>query len=192
MFLASERATLIKSMALRFNAHQFQSAFLIQRLLGLIASSVFVVQFTCLWRKPLQNWFIRWVNPKLHSNSKCFFIPRSLLTDLFWWTRDENLSKGDNLGVVVHDLVFTLDPPFLGWGVHCPNSHVSGLWSPSEKSLHINVLEIRAICNALNSFTDILHYVAVLLVTDNTTATYYINWQGGTTLLQLWRETKLI
>ena len=41
-----------------------------------------------------------------------------------------------------------------GWGAHLEQSSTQGLWSPQEKGLHINVLELKAVFLALRHFKD--------------------------------------
>ena len=55
-----------------------------------------------------------------------------------------------------------------------------GLWSDKEKRLHINVLELKAVSLALQSFKDQGQNQTVLVATDNSTVVAYINKQGGT------------
>ena len=49
-----------------------------------------------------------------------------------------------------------------------------------EKRLHINVLELKAVSLALQSFKDQCQNQTVLVATDNSTVVTYINKQGGT------------
>ena len=83
--------------------------------------------------------------------------------------------------------IFT-DASMEGWGAHCASNTFQGLWSVEEKSLHINVLEMRATHLALN----LVHTLPgdhVMISSDNTTVVAYINHQGGTKSLSLWKET---
>ena len=50
----------------------------------------------------------------------------------------------------------------------------------SEKRLHINVLELKAVSLALRDFKDQCQNQTVLVATDNSTVVAYINKQGGT------------
>ena len=63
-----------------------------------------------------------------------------------------------------------------------------GLWSDQEKHLHINVLEMRAIINALERLKE-PPGTRILSATDNTTVVAHINKQGGTHSWQLMKET---
>lgn len=55
-----------------------------------------------------------------------------------------------------------------------------GEWSQEEKSLHINILELRAVRLALIHLQENFQGHHVLVQTDNTVTKAYINCQGGT------------
>ena len=65
-----------------------------------------------------------------------------------------------------------------GWGSHLEPSSTQGLWSPQEKGLHINVLELKAAFLALRRFKDQCQDQAVLVATDNSTVVAYITNKG--------------
>ena len=48
-------------------------------------------------------------------------------------------------------LIFT-DASNAGWGAHLDNDSTGGVWSPTEKHLHINLLEMKAVLLALRFF----------------------------------------
>ena len=66
-------------------------------------------------------------------------------------------------------LTIITDASTQGWGAHMGDSQIAGVWTRSERELHINVLDLRAVILALNHWA-----------TDNTTVVAYINKQGGT------------
>ena len=78
-------------------------------------------------------------------------------------------------------LIFT-DVSNQGWGAHLENMTVSGNWADQEKSLHINVLELKAVFLALKSFQNKILNKRILIATDNATVVSYLNKQGGTHL----------
>ena len=67
-----------------------------------------------------------------------------------------------------------------GWGAHLEQNSTQRLWSPQEKGLHINVLELKAVFLALRHFKDQCQDQTVLVATDNSTVVAHINKQGGT------------
>ena len=67
-----------------------------------------------------------------------------------------------------------------GWGAYLLDRVVSRVWSEQEKSLHINLLEMRALFLALQSFQELVAGRHVTAMCDNSTVVAYINKQGGT------------
>jgi len=63
-----------------------------------------------------------------------------------------------------------------------------GKWSQEEQSLHINVLEMRAVVNTLKAFLPPRH-TTILVASDSSTVVAYINREGGTHSFQLMDET---
>ena len=52
--------------------------------------------------------------------------------------------------------------------------------SKDQSQLHINILDMMAICLALKKAIKYIHHSCVMISTDNTTVVSYINKQGGT------------
>ena len=90
--------------------------------------------------------------------------------------RDERLTPSSQ----DHSMQLLTDASNEGWGAHLEPSSIQGLWSPQEKRLHINVLELKAAFLALRRFKDQCQEQTVLVATDNSTVVAYINKQGGT------------
>ena len=67
-----------------------------------------------------------------------------------------------------------------GWGAHLDQSSTKDLLSDREKRLHRNVLELKAVSQALRRFKDQCQNQTVLVATDNSTVVAYINKQRGT------------
>ena len=88
--------------------------------------------------------------------------------------------KGSDLHPKDHSIQLFTDASDEGWGAHLEQSSTQGLWSPQEKGLHINVLELKAVFLALRHFKDQCQDQTVLVATDNSTVVAYINKQGGT------------
>ena len=66
-------------------------------------------------------------------------------SDLLWWSDPNHLLQGVSLEVQHPGLLFWSDASDLGWGVNLQDSFVSGSWSVEERSLLINLRELRAI-----------------------------------------------
>ena len=61
---------------------------------------------------------------------------------------------------------------------------VRGSWEPHWRGEHINVLELRAVHLALRELLPHIRYRHVLVRTDNTSAVFHVNHQGGTRSLR--------
>ena len=73
---------------------------------------------------------------------------------LVWWQNPANVMKGSHLHPKGHSIQLLTDASNEGWGAHLEPSSTQGLWSPQEKGLHINVLELKAAFLALRRFKD--------------------------------------
>ena len=81
-----------------------------------------------------------------------------------------------------------------GWGAHMGDSRISDTWTRTDRKLHINCLELKAVVSALQRWAPVLQDQQVMIATDNSTVVSYINKQGGThspTLLRLTVELLL-
>ena len=88
--------------------------------------------------------------------------------------------KGADLHPKDHSIQLFTDASNEGWGAHLEQASTKGLWSDREERLHINVLELKAVSLALQSFKDQCQNQTVLVATDNSTELAYINKQEGT------------
>lgn len=67
------------------------------------------------------------------------------------------------------------DASLSGLGAFCGGESASGLWSETERSLHINHLKLKAALLALKCFAAESREAEILLKVDNTTTMAYIN-----------------
>ena len=82
-----------------------------------------------------------------------------------------------------HNILFFTDASNQVWGAHLENMTVSGSWTNQEKTLHINVLELKAVFLAFKSFQNTIQNKRILIATENATVVSYLNKQGGYTLM---------
>ena len=82
-------------------------------------------------------------------------VPRSRLVeeDLSWWMVRDHLLEGTPFGTPTPDLRLYSDVSRAGWRAHLLDQSVSGVWSHQESSLHINLLELKALFLALRAFS---------------------------------------
>ena len=99
-------------------------------------------------------------------------------TDLQWWL--DNVETAYN--AVSHgnpDTIVTTDASKLGWGAVHGQQKTGGVWSPSERTNHINYLELLAVFFGLRVYCKEMADCHVQIKTDNRTACAYINNMGG-------------
>lgn len=103
----------------------------------------------------------------------------SVLDSLKWWLDPRVLCKGVPFTRPQPSAHPVSDTSVLGWGAHLGHLRTQGLWSQEELLLHINIRELRAVCLACQAFLPHITNKTVSVLTDNTSAMYYINRQDG-------------
>ena len=88
-------------------------------------------------------------------------------------------AQGQPLHPLRHTLQLFTDASNEGWGAHLGDYTAKGLWSKPEGTLHINLLELKAVLLALKQFEHLCWNQTILVCTDNTTVVSYINKEGG-------------
>ena len=98
---------------------------------------------------------------------------------LDWWQNPAHMMKGSGLHPKGHSIQLFTDASNEGWGAQLEQNSTQGLWSPQEKELHINVLELKAVFLALRHFKDQCQDQTVLVATDisKTTGGYQNHWK---------------
>ena len=90
-----------------------------------------------------------------------------------------------------HNILLFTDASNVGWGTQSGQDSLKGLWSDREKSLNINVLELRVVNLVLKGLQDQCLNQKMLAASDNPTVVANINKQGRTHLADmcalLWR-----
>lgn len=100
--------------------------------------------------------------------------------ELRWWLENLRHSNGKSVISPGPDRVIETDASNSGWGATMQNQKVQGHWTNSEKSEHINALELRAVWLALRTFLPDERNLHVHVRTDNMTTVAHINKLGGT------------
>ena len=154
------------------------------RLLGKLSASIQAV-----FPAPLHYRHIQAVKKRslaLHGGyeSQVYWTAEAL-EELKWWRDHLSAWNGRAILQSPPQLTIETDASTKGWGACCGNFQTRGLWSQSERLLHINCLELLAGGFALKSFLRNKCNIHVKLMMDNTTAISYINKMGGPTSLVL-------
>eukprot|EP00079_Xenopus_tropicalis_P015415 XP_004913005.1 PREDICTED: uncharacterized protein LOC101734416 [Xenopus tropicalis] len=159
------------------------------KVLGVMVSTIEAVPFAQHHLRELQwNILASWKRKSLLQEIR---LSRQTRASLTWWLQANNLSLGKPLGEPRWHIL-TTNASLFGCVATLEGQAAQGQWSPEEKILPINLLEIRAIRLGLLHWQHDLTGKAVKVQSDNSTAVEYINHQGGTRSRAALNEVKLI
>ena len=99
---------------------------------------------------------------------------------LAWWVTNLPSIKGKPIKPEPSAIELSSDASLSGWGAVLETRKTSGRWSPEERLLHINSLELLAALKGLQCCEQFLINRQVILRIDNMSAVCYINNVGGT------------
>ena len=126
----------------------------------------------------------RFVNSCLAKNlsyEDYVFPSTSACIDLSWWSKVGDSLPSRSLSPFEANLEIFCDASETGWGCwSTENKEAFGFWSSSERELHINALEFKAVFFAFRCFFRSTFNCSILIHSDNSTVVSYINNQGGT------------
>ncbi|XP_053983779.1 uncharacterized protein LOC128879024 [Hylaeus volcanicus] len=105
-------------------------------------------------------------------------LSKTALKDLDWWKKSSIGSYNEIRSFRFHKTIFS-DALLSGWGATCNGKQAHGFWNETEKSQHINCLELLAVLLALKCFASKNRDCQILLRVDNIVAISYINKMGG-------------
>ena len=175
---AAHRLDRLRSRLSALLAAREASAHDLQALLGTMESLAMLLPLGRLHKRPLQRALrARW------SQSQ----PLSTMLPLAGWF-EEAVSQWRNEVWLQSALPIVSSAPQVdlftdaskaGWGAHAEHLVAAGSWSAQESELHINVLELEAVCRSVVQFVSFLKGKSVRLMSDNTTVACYVNKQGG-------------
>ena len=148
-------------------------------LIGLLNSSIQAVFPAPLHYRHLQSLKNQQLCNSVNYESEVQLSPQAR-EELVWWR--DSLMAWNRKALVNGDpnLAMETDASLLGWGAVCNGVRTGGLWTQSERLLHINCLELMGGAFAVKAFTQHKTQVRVLLLMDNVTAVTYINKMGRT------------
>jgi hypothetical protein len=179
VYLPCERAQALAAYSKTFRVGSYKTAREYMRFLGFIASTLEVVPHARLRMRPLQLYLLSKWRPVSEDYNAKIMVKRDLLPHLQWWQSLSNLRKGVRLNPLPVDITVTTDASMSGWGGHTAQKSVQGTWSPHDRLLHINILEMKAVALTLKALCPLLQGKHLLIRTDNTSVLNYINHQGG-------------
>ena len=159
----------------------------LHRLLGMLVFMASLVRRGRLHLRPVQWWAATAWCQRTRNWSNRIQVPQWVLSEMAWWSSPAFLQ---GLPLVTKETEVTLftDASSSGWGAQLGSRSTQGQWSASQRSWHINVLEMQAIIYAVRDFLPHLRSRVVRLMCDNAVTVAYIKNEGGTrshTLMQL-------
>ena len=124
------------------------------RLLGHLSSHTLLVKGGMLRMRSLQ---IR-LSSSWDFRDELLRVPWDPLCqeDLLWWSWAIQQRVGVVLSLPVPDLSFYSDASDVGWGTIVGENQVSGVWTPSQRELSINLREMMAVQKGLLEFSSLL------------------------------------
>ena len=133
-----------------------------RRLLGHLSSLTLLVKGGMLRMCSLQ---LR-LRSKWNFRDDCLRISWDPLCqeDLLWWSWAIQKREGVDLSLPVPDLSFYSDASDVGWGAIVGEHQVSGVWTPSQRELSINLREMMAVQKGLLEFSPLLRGKTIALV----------------------------
>ena len=152
-----------------------------------------LIPLGCLYLRPLQRHFhsLGLTNRFTPPNRSESLVFANLLRH---WQDLCFLTSGIPIHTFQADFTIFTDASTQGWGARVGDSQILGTWTRTDRKLHINCLELKAVVSALKHWAPMLQGHQVMIATDNSTVVSYINKQGGThspTLLRLTVELLL-
>jgi len=154
---------------------------LLCQLIGILDATAAVVPFGH-WRVRPLHWYRKEIwDPCTGSYEDVFPLNQTFpRRALLWWTKARNVTPGVPLHEPTPDLTLYTDASLDGWGAHLLEHRVSGTWTPAQRRLHINVLELKAVDLALQALLPVCRNKVIQVQADNTTAVAYLKRGGGT------------
>ncbi len=130
--------------------------------------------------KPIQFWLKQRVpTAAWHHGHHRVMVTQACVSALNRWRNPLRLKRGVTLNTAHRRKVVTTDASNKGWGALCEDKPTFGLWSEEESTLHINCLEMLAVCQACQFFLPDIRGHHVLVRSDSRSMVSSINHQGG-------------
>ncbi|XP_065267485.1 collagen alpha-3(IV) chain-like [Emys orbicularis] len=152
------------------------------KLLGHMAACTYVVQHARLRLRPLQSWLASVYRLAWDTLDSIVTLPHPVLDSLLWWLDPQVVCAGVPFTSPQPSLSLVTDALDLGRRAHLGDLRTQGLWSQVDLAQHIHVRELRAVGRACQVFRTHISGRWVSVLTDNTTAMFYINKRGCTLL----------
>ena len=148
-------------------------------LLSMLVFMASLVQRGRLRLRPVQWWAVTTWCQRTRSWTDRITVPQWVLSEVAWWASPAVL-QGLPLAAKETEVTLFTDASSSGWGAQLGSRLTRGQWSASQRSWHINVLEMQAVINAVRDFLPRLRSRVVHLMCDNAVTVAYIKNKGST------------
>jgi len=138
------------------------------------------VSYCRLRMRPIQLYLLCFWKPRSDPINHLIALKPTLNQHLVWWLTPSSYTQGVCYIDRTPHVTLVTDASGHGWGAHCADQSVSGVWEPADRGLHINMLELKAVFLGMKSLLGSCRNQLILVKTDNSTVVSYINRQGGT------------
>lgn len=146
-----------------------------------------------LWLKLSEHWHRAHVPSHAWCLCRCYIrVTHHCIRAVAPWPTSHLFLLGVQLVMASRRKIVTTDASSSGWGALYKGKPTFGSWSIHEQHLHINCVEMMAVCLALKTFLPALKGHRILVRSDNTTVVAYINHQGGLRSCPLYRMTRCL
>ncbi len=173
LVVTPERALVIQQLPASFKLGVPRPLKAFQKMLGLMASAFSVLQLGLLHMRPLQYWLKPRVPPHAWDHEWLRVkVNQACVAALSPWKNHQWMEWGVPMGMVYRRKVVSTDVSNLAWGAPCDGKPAFGLWLKKEGHLHINCLEMVAICLGLRTFLSDLRRHHVLVRSDSMQLTF--------------------
>ena len=194
IYPTASRFEAINDRIFQITKHEHAPFRLIQSLVGLLTATEKIVPYGRLHFRQLQSLCNRCLSLNTPRRAPVR-VPAAVLHDLDWWSDEKRVFRGLQMSRRVPDLQIQTDASTTGWGASFLGQVLSGTWTPAERRLHINILEMKAVLLTCRQLVSHLRKQCCLFLIDNSTVVSYLQKQGGTrspALMQVTREVLLL
>lgn len=178
LYLPSDKRSKIAELVGRFSSSSSCSIREFAQLIGILVAACPAAKYGWMYTKVLERQKYLALLAKHDNYNAKINLPKVILKDLLWWSTNikstSNFMRQPNFKLSIYT-----DASKSGWGAVCKDAKMHGKWKDTEKTNHINYLELLAVFLGLKSFASNVTNCAILLRVDNTTAISYVNRMGG-------------
>ena len=123
----------------------------LHRLLGMVVFMASLVPRGRLHLRPVQWWAATAWCQRTGRWTDRIKVPQWVLSEVAWWVSPAVL-QGLPLATRETEVTLFTDASSSGWGAQLGSRSTQGQWLASQRSWHINILEMQAVINAVRDF----------------------------------------